>query len=137
MLANSQIDYTKGYTVSDIDDFETIKNLSKKDSYLLQFYSRFWNDIMYQDDKLSNSSDTKENANKYFFLRHKSQFLSEYVSQDPFRDIIESMTRFLLEKKPTENQIKYDKIRFFYEFSEIFDIAQRIQLNIKNLEGMK
>lgn len=137
LLANSQIDYTKGYTVSDIDDFETIKNLSKKDSYLLQFYSRFWNDIMYQDDKLSNSSDTKENANKYFFLRHKSQFLSEYVSQDPFRDIIESMTRFLLEKKPTENQIKYDKIRFFYEFSEIFDIAQRIQLNIKNLEGMK
>ena len=137
LLGNSQIDYTKGYTVSDIDDFETIKNLSKKDSYLLQFYSRFWNDIMYQDDKLSNSSDTKENANKYFFLRHKSQFLSEYVSQDPFRDIIESMTRFLLEKKPTENQIKYDKIRFFYEFSEIFDIAQRIQLNIKNLEGMK
>ena len=137
LLANSQIDYTKGYTVSDIDDFETIKNLSKKDSYLLQFYSRFWNDIMYQDDKLSNSSDTKENANKYFFLRHKSQFLSEYVSQDPFRDIIESMTRFLLEKKPTENQIKYDKIRFFYEFSEIFDIAQRIHLNIKNLEGMK
>ena len=137
LLANSQIDYTKGYTVSDIDDFETIKNLSKKDSYLLQFYSRFWNDIMYQDDKLSNSSDTKENANKYFFLRHKSQFLSEYVSQDPFRDIIESMTRFLLEKKPTENQIKYDKIRFFYEFSEIFDIAQRIQLNIKTLEGMK
>ena len=137
LLANSQIDYTKGYTVSDIDDFETIKNLSKKDSYLLQFYSRFWNDIMYQDDKLANSSDTKENARKYFFLRHKSQFLSEYVSQDPFRDIIESMTRFLLEKKPTENQIKYDKIRFFYEFSEIFDIAQRIQLNIKNLEGMK
>ena len=137
LLGNSQIDYTKGYTVSDIDDFETIKNLSKKASYLLQFYSRFWNDIMYQDDKLSNSSDTKENANKYFFLRHKSQFLSEYVSQDPFRDIIESMTRFLLEKKPTENQIKYDKIRFFYEFSEIFDIAQRIQLNIKNLEGMK
>ena len=137
LLANSQIDYTKGYTVSDIDDFETIKNLSKKDSYLLQFYSRFWNDIMYQDDKLSNSSDTKENANKYFFLRHKSQFLSEYVSQDPFRDIIESMTRFLLEKKPTDNQTKYDKIRFFYEFAEIFDIAQRIQLNIKNLEGMK
>ena len=137
LLANSQIDYTKGYTVSDIDDFETIKNLSKKDSYLLQFYSRFWNDIMYQDDKLSNSSDTKENANKYFFLRHKSQFLSEYVSQDPFRDIIESMTRFLLEKKPTENQTKYDKIRFFYEFAEIFDIAQRIQLNIKNLEGMR
>ena len=137
LLANSQIDYTKGYTVSDIDDFETIKNLSKKDSYLLQFYSRFWNDIMYQDDKLSNSSDTKENANKYFFLRHKSQFLSEYVSQDPFRDIIESMTRFLLEKKPIENQTKFDKIRFFYEFSEIFDIAQRIQLNIKNLEGMK
>ena len=137
LLANSQIDYTKGYTVSDIDDFETIKNLSKKDSYLLQFYSRFWNDIMYQDDKLSNSSDTKENANKYFFLRHKSQFLSEYVSQDPFRDIIESMTRFLLEKKPTDNQIKYDKIRFFYEFAEIFDIAQRIQLNIKNLEGTR
>lgn len=137
LLGNSQIDYTKGYTVSDIDDFETIKNLSKKDSYLLQFYSRFWNDIMYQDDKLSNSSDTKENANKYFFLRHKSQFLSEYVSQDPFRDIIESMTRFLLEKKPIENQTKFDKIRFFYEFSEIFDIAQRIQLNIKNLEGMK
>jgi hypothetical protein len=137
LLANSQIDYTKGYTVSDIDDFETIKNLSKKDSYLLQFYSRFWNDIMYQDDKLSNSSDTKENANKYFFLRHKSQFLSEYVSQDPFRDIIESMTRFLLEKKPTDNQTKYDKIRFFYEFAEIFDIAQRIQLNIKNLEGMR
>ena len=66
-----------------------------------------------------------------------SQFLSEYVSQDPFRDIIESMTRFLLEKKPIENQTKFDKIRFFYEFSEIFDIAQRIQLNIKNLEGMK
>lgn len=135
LLGNSQIDYTKGYTVSDIDDFETIKNLSKKDSYLLQFYSRFWNDIMYQDDKLSNSSDTKENANKYFFLRHKSQFLSEYVSQDPFRDIIESMTRFLLEKKPIENQTKFDKIRFFYEFAEIFDIAQRIQLNIKNVEG--
>ena len=135
LLGNSQIDYTKGYTVSDIDDFDTIKNLSKKDSYLLQFYSRFWNDIMYQDDKLANSEDTKGNARKYFFLRHKSQFLNEYVAHDPFSDIIESMTRFILEKKPIENQAKFDKIRFFFEFSEIFDIAQRIQLNIKHLEG--
>lgn len=134
LLGNSQIDYTKGHAVSDIDDFETIKSLSKKDSYLSQFYTRFWDDLMYQDAKMATSDITKEKAKTYFYLRHKNEFLSEYVSQDPFKDIIESMTRFILEEKSLDNFSKSDKIRFFYEFAEISDIKQRIQLNIKNLE---
>jgi hypothetical protein len=130
LLSNFQIDYTKVASVSDIDDFETIKSLSKKDSYLMQFYIRFWNDIMYKDSKLSSTTDSR----KYFYLRHEDEFMSEYVSQDPFKDIIESMTRFLLEAKPIDTQEKFDKIRFFYEFSELTDIKKRIDLNIKHLE---
>ena len=130
LLSTFQIDYTKVASVSDIDDFETIKSLSKKDSYLMQFYIRFWNDIMYKDSKLSSTTDSR----KYFYLRHEDEFMSEYVSQDPFKDIIESMTRFLLEAKPIDTQEKFDKIRFFYEFSELTDIKKRIDLNIKHLE---
>ena len=85
---------------------------------------------MYKDSKLSSTTDSR----KYFYLRHEDEFMSEYVSQDPFKDIIESMTRFLLEAKPIDTQEKFDKIRFFYEFSELTDIKKRIDLNIKHLE---
>lgn len=133
LLSNSQIDYTKADGISDIDDFEIIKNFSKKDSYLIQFYVRFWDDLLYEDSKISSAGDS-ENLRKYFYLRHNREFLNEYVSQDPFRDIIESMTIFILEKKPLEPEEKFQKIRFFYEFSELTDIKQRLSLNIKHLE---
>lgn len=134
LLGNSQVDYTKGNAISDLDNFELIRMFSKKDSYLLQFYARFWDDILYQDSYISQIS-SDENAKKYFFLRHSREFLNEYVAQDPIRDIIESLTIFMLEKKPLDPEQKYQKIRFFYEFSELGDIKQRLSLNIKHLEG--
>lgn len=133
LLGNDQVDYSKGNGITDSDNFDIIRIFSKKDSYLMQFYNRFWDDMLYQDSFVSSIS-TDENATKYFFLRHSREFLNEYVSQDPFRDIIESMARFMLEKKPLEVEQKYQKIRFFYEFSELIDIKQRLALNIKHLE---
>lgn len=127
----NQIDYFKIATLC-LTDFKIIKSAARKDAYIYQFYNRFWDDTMYLDS-IATSYNIKPNARKYFYLRHRDEFLNEYASENPFKDLIESMTRFILLDKYADNSVTDDKIRYFYEFPEIMELKEIINQNINKL----
>lgn len=129
----NQIDYSKTVPFN-LEKYGTITHTARKDAYIYQFYSRFWNDQIYLDS-IATEYNTQINARKYFYLRHQDDFLNEYASQDPFKDIVESMTRFILFEKNTENNIKGEKIRFFYEYDDIIELKDIIGKNLLTLEN--
>lgn len=128
----NQIDYSKSVSIT-LAGVGTIKEGTKKDSYIYQFYNRYWSDILYLDS-IATSNSNYENGRRNFYLRHQDDFLNEYTSINPFNDIIESMTRFILMEEITESGLKGEKIRFFYEYDEINELKKRIKENITILE---
>lgn len=130
--SNDQIDYTKGSLYSD-NSIRDIAGISQSNSYILQFYNRFWDDVMLADSLIASMSDDS-NAVKYFYLRHDDEFAGEYASLNPFTDIEYSMTAYFLNDRSLEVSVKADKIRFFYEFEELARLKKLISYNINHLE---
>jgi len=91
----------------------------QKDSYLYQFFLKFWSDIY---DEYSKSSDPAAFYNKY-----EDQFVSDYAALVPEEDIAESFREFVLSDKPTSNSIRDQKVRFFYEYNEFVKWRKEIR----------
>ena len=132
-LSSNQIDYSKSSGISDIDDFKSIKAYAKKDSYIQLFYDRFYNDLLYED-AIASYENKDSGAVNAFYLRHSYDYMNISQTIDPFRDMLQSATHFILEDRPILNNVKEQKVRFFYEFSELSELRNKIQLNIKALE---
>lgn len=124
-LADEQVDYNEPavYGVYFEEDMS-----AKEDSYLNQFYHRFWKDI-YEDGLLSQLPENEKDASCFYF-RHESEFPTEYGSTILTEDICEAFAYFVLYDKPLGNTIKEQKIRFFYEFEELVKIRKDIRKNL-------
>ncbi|WP_346888600.1 hypothetical protein [Clostridium sp. UBA1056] len=103
---------------------------AKENSYLNEFYIRYWADI-YEDLLMAERLEDSEEAKNYFYLRHLNDFASGYCSTSPVEDIAESFALFVLEDKPKGNSLPEQKIRFFYEFNEFIEIRKEIRENLK------
>jgi len=103
---------------------------AKENSYLNEFYIRYWAYI-YEDLLMAERWENSEEAKNYFYLRHLNDFASGYCSTSPAEDIAESFALFVLEDKPSGNSLPEQKIRFFYEFNEFIEIRKEIRENLK------
>lgn len=103
---------------------------AKENSYLNEFYIRYWAYI-YEDLLMAERLEDSEEAKNYFYLRHLNDFASGYCSTSPAEDIAESFALFVLEDKPQGNSLPEQKIRFFYEFNEFIEIRKEIRENLK------
>ena len=100
---------------------------SNETSYINLFFNNYWTDIY--DESQSFEEDDDE-AFFAFHDKYADRFVTEYASTNPGEDIAESFARFVLLEAPTGNQIKDDKLRFFYNFQELVEIRERIRANI-------
>ena len=101
-------------------------------SYLNDFYKRFWVDIkdewakvdalQYETDDLTPYYDGLYN----FYKVHKDQFVDDYSTTHPDEDIAESFAYFVFSPKPTGSSIKDQKIAFFYEYPELVKLRENI-----------
>lgn len=101
---------------------------SKPDSYINQFYQRFWGDIYTewsQIDQIDDMGLYYEKMNE-FYKHHKDRFVSEYASTNPGEDIAESWAYFVLMPKPTGNTAAHQKVLFFYEHPELVQLRAEI-----------
>lgn len=101
----------------------------KENSYFYQFYKEFWN------------KDLEEQAQKdveEFYYNNEDKFVTDYAATNPGEDIAESFTKFVLSPKSQNNQIKDNKINFFYQFDELKEIRLQIRQNLdKDLRKLK
>lgn len=93
-----------------------------KDSYLNQFYNKFWLDIIDEHSEIENMDITEDEMyekNIEFYEKYKDRFVSDYAATNPAEDIAETYRCFIMQPKPDGNSISENKILFMYQFKEL------------------
>jgi len=65
-----------------------------------------------------------------FLDNYADRFVKEYASTNHGEDIAESFARFVLLDAPTANQIKDQKVKFFYDLQELAAIRNQIRAGV-------
>ena len=101
---------------------------SNLDSYINQFFERFWTDLYTEWQVIDEEEDEDERYNLLddFYDTYQDQFLTDYAPTSPAEDIAESWTFFILAPKPELNSIANEKILFFYEYPELIELRTQI-----------
>jgi len=102
---------------------------SNSDSYINQFYSKFWTDIYKELESIEQIEDELEyNESLYhFYLSHDGEFITEYAATNPAEDFAESFTFFVVKPRLVGNSIADEKIRFFYNYPELIELRAEIR----------
>ena len=110
----------------------TGEGCSTPDSYINQFFTRFWPSIYEEWTKIDAEEDetTRATLLDEFYKTNRDQFVSEYASTSPTEDIAESWAFFVLSPKPELNSIANEKILFFYEYPELVELRAKILTQI-------
>jgi hypothetical protein len=109
---------------------------SYADSYVDDFYNRFWTDINDEWQEIDALQYDVEDFTPYydalyhFYKAHQDQFVDDYATTHPTEDIAESFAYFVFSPKPTGNSIKEQKIAFFYEYPELVELRTSILSNL-------
>jgi hypothetical protein len=98
------------------------------DSYINNFYQRFWPDIYAQWEQINAIEDdaTRDNHLYNFYKAHRDQFVTDYAVTSPEEDIAESWMFFILDPKPAGDTIVEQKILFFYDWPELAQLRDEI-----------
>jgi hypothetical protein len=101
---------------------------STPDSYINQFFDRFWPYLYPEWEKIDREEDetTRRIMLEDFYKVYQDQFLTDYAPISPVEDIAESWTFFVLSPKPELNSIANEKILFFYEYPELVELRTQI-----------
>lgn len=105
---------------------------SLPDSYIDEFYTRFWADIEAEwalVDAMQYEPDASlkyYNALYDFYQMHRDRFVSDYSVTHPTEDIAESFAHFIFSPKPHGDSIREQKVRFFYEYPELVRLREDI-----------
>ena len=105
---------------------------TKRDSYLNQFYQRFWSDKYEEWFQVESIGDdylyyTRLNE---FYEKYQDQFVTEYAPTNPVEDIAETWTYFVLMPRPQGSTIAEQKVLFFYEYPELVALRQQVVNNL-------
>jgi hypothetical protein len=112
----------------------TGEGCSNPDSYINEFFNRFWTDFYEEWQEIDNMGDEDEYYDELddFYETYQDQFLTDYAPTSPAEDIAESWTFFVLSPKPELNSIADEKILFFYEYPELVQLRQDILNRVCN-----
>lgn len=105
----------------------------KEDSYLQQFYQQFWVDI---EDEWFAIDWNNETDYKDFFFNHEERFFNSYQGTSPPEDIADSFTFFVITNRAEiekNQEMKYEKLEFFYQFDEFVELRTAILENLYDL----
>jgi len=106
----------------------TGEGCSNPDSYINQFFDRFWTDFYAEWQKIDEikNEDTRQNQLDGFYKTYQDQFLTDYAPTSPAEDIAESWAFFILAPKPEDTSIANEKLLFFYEYPELIQLRAQI-----------
>lgn len=101
---------------------------SLPDSYLSEFFSRYWSSFFLEWQEIDKVHDdpSYDSMLHDFYKIYADQFLTEYAATSPEEDIAESWAFFILSEKPELDSIAHEKILFFYEYPQLVALRQEI-----------
>jgi len=119
----------------DCPRYFTWEGCSRPDSYLDEFYNRFWADIY--DEWLE--IDTEPDDDIYyermedFYFKYETSFVNDHAATNPEEDIAESWSFFILEPKPAGDTTAGEKVLFFYQHTELVELRAQILARLCSL----
>lgn len=132
---NSQDDpAVRSHEAAMCPNFFAHEGCSKHDSYLNQFYQRFWTDKYEEWFQVESIGDdylyyTRLNE---FYEKYQDQFVTEYAAINPVEDLAETWAYFVLTPMPHGSTIAKQKVLFLYEYPELVELRQEILNNLCN-----
>lgn len=114
--------------VAACSQYFTTEGCSRPDSYINQFFNRFWPYLQADWEKidLEEDDDTRRILLEEFYEMFQDQFLTGYAATSPVEDIAEAWTFFVLSPRPELTSIASEKILFFYEYPELIELRAQI-----------
>lgn len=114
--------------IAECPQYFTGDGCSNPDSYINEFFNRFWLDFYdeWQEIDLIEDDDVYYDSLDEFYETYQDQFLTDYAATSPAEDIAESWSFFILSPKPELNSIANEKILFFYEYPELVRLREEI-----------
>ncbi|GMV35173.1 MAG: hypothetical protein DYG85_10830 [Chloroflexi bacterium CFX1] len=105
---------------------------STPDSYINQFYERFWTDIYeeWNEINLIEDEDEYSGALDDFYYQYEDRFLTDYSATHPAEDIAEAFGFFIFTGQPDGDTVAEQKIRFFYEYPELTALRETMRRNV-------
>jgi hypothetical protein len=114
------------------DTYFVFEGCSYPDSYLNQFFERYWQAIYPEWQEINQEEDEEilKNLLDEFYGRYPDQFVSDYAATSPEEDIAESFLYFVLAPAPAGKTIAEEKILFFYEFPELTALRDTMRASL-------
>ena len=105
---------------------------SNGDSYINQYYSRFWLSIYdeWNEINLEENDDLYYERLDDFYYKYQDQFLTDYAATHPAEDIAESFSFFVFSEMPAGDTVAEQKILFFYNYPELVALRTNILANL-------
>lgn len=109
--------------------YENEEGILTEDAYLNQFYQKFWLDIQGDFDEIVDAYDPDTVYD--FYDKYEDHFVTDYAATNPEEDIAESFRLFVCFDKPQGDEIKDEKVKWFYQFEELVELRERIRENLQ------
>ena len=124
-------DELQGDFIRDKEAYSTEEGYLKTNSYLNQFYQKFWTKIADEHaeaEGLDGEDEAQSGTAIYdFYEKYQDSFVSDYAATNPAEDIAETYRVFVTDDKPTGHSIRDQKILFMYDYSELVKIRSDIR----------
>lgn len=117
--------------------FYTGEGCALANSYVNQFFNKFWADLYYnefQDVQWAETDEEYYDALYEFYDARQEMFVTEYAGTNPGEDIAESFTYFVLQEKPTGDTIADQKVRFFYDYPTLVAIRTHMRSELARMK---
>jgi hypothetical protein len=121
---------------SDSINYLTYNDYLRDDSYLTKFIEYFWEEqylSYWEDINRIKNEQKRQNFLLDYYYSYQDRHVTAYSVESPFEDIAESWAFFVLDNKPKKKGVKYDKIRFFYDFPILVKYRDEIRSKLKYL----
>ena len=119
------------------ENYRMYDSVTKKDSYLNNFFQEFWTVIKLKEsfaiDKLKTNQEKYNAAMADKYKKNGDDYVTEYAMTNPGEDFAESFVFFVTRDKPVGSDLKDKKIQSFYLVPELVRIRNEIRTALFNL----
>ncbi|MDO9590624.1 MAG: NADH:ubiquinone oxidoreductase subunit 4 (chain M) [Microcella sp.] len=105
------------------DTLDLFEGCAASDSYLYEFYDRFWSGYTDAVDVENLDAD----AAWSFYLANEDDFVSDYAATNLGEDFAESFMTFVIENSFDGPSVAAQKLRFFTQYPELVELREHIR----------
>lgn len=126
--ADGKYSYVERPGVGVCPQYSTRDGCTDPDSYLNQFYLKFWRGIYpeWYENVYQGGRGLDWGLVSGFYRRYPDQFNTTYSAASPEEDMAEAFAVFILNPQPNGNSIAAQKVLFFYDYPELVTLQQSI-----------